>query len=89
MAITMRRDSKIREEMQRHRAATPLKRPVHPGLTRTEAGYSASELERLAAGVCHALADQTDRGTRWAHRLVLGCGLVVLAAAVATALGWW
>jgi hypothetical protein len=95
MAITMQRQpvQHVREEMRGHREAihASAKQPLHPGVTRRELGpaYRMDERELLARGVCHALADQTERGERWAHRLLIGCGLVVIGYTVAKALGWW
>ena len=94
MAITMQRQpvQHVREEMPRHREVIrQQKQPLHPGMTRRELGaaYRADEHALLARGVCHALADQTARGERWAHRALIGCGLVVIGYVVAKALGWW
>lgn len=79
--------SGIREEMRRHRAATPVKRPVHPGLTRTEAGITAAQAELLAAGVCDELAGATEAGERWANRLVVGLVLLLCMMAFAGLMG--
>lgn len=95
MAIVLQRQpvQHVREEMRRHREAmqAPAKQPLHPGVTRRELGaaYRTDQHELLARGVCHELADRTERGERWAHRLLIGCGLVVIGYTVAKALGWW
>lgn len=70
----------VKSEMKAHRER--LKQAVHPGLTQREAGFTDAERARLVGGVCEGLADCTDVGTRWAHRI-----LVVLAVALLLALG--
>lgn len=93
MAIVLRRGQPAPyplDERRRHREVnSPLRRPVHPGVTRRESGYTASELERLAAGVCEDLADATERGERIANRVLIGCGLIVIGYVIAKAAGWW
>ena len=77
----MKRADQVLEEMRRHRAAPPVKRPIHAGMTRAEAGLTRQEAERLVDGVCADLADTTERGERIAHRVI-----VVLAVALAVML---
>lgn len=62
------------------------KRPLHPGYTRRECGYTASELDLLTAGVCRELGECTERGERWAHRLMLGAAVLGLLVAFVV---WW
>lgn len=71
----------IREAMRTHRANTPtIKRPVHPGRTQKEAGFTPAERSWLLGGVCNGLADQTERGERIANwTLVILAGLLFLA----------
>ena len=79
----------LRAANQRDRAAPPVKRPLHAGRTQKDAGYSPYELDRLAAGCCEGLADQTERGERIAHGLLIVCGAIVILGVVGKALGWW
>lgn len=73
----------LKEAMRSHRANTPQqKRPVHPGVTQREAGFTPAERRRLLDGVCEGLADQTLRGERWANR-----ALVVLTVLLLLAIG--
>jgi len=78
----MKRSEQVLEEMRRHRQATPVKRPIHAGMTRVEAGLTPQEAERLLDGVCADLADRTERGERWANRVlkVLAVALLLLLA---------
>lgn len=85
--VATRPEPNVRLEMKGHRER--LKQAVHPGLTQKEAGFTEAERARLVGGVCEGLADCTDVGTRWAHRLLIGCGLVVIGYTVAKTLGWW
>lgn len=78
--VATRPEPNVRLEMKGHRER--LKQAVHPGLTQREAGFTDAERARLVGGVCEGLADCTDLGTRWAHRI-----LVVLAVALLLALG--
>lgn len=72
----------IREAMRTHRANTPqsVKRPVHPGRTQREAGFSAAERSWLLGGVCNGLADQTMRGERIANRVLIALTLLLVLA---------
>ena len=78
---TLIRPNVVREEMRRHREAT--KRPLHPGVTRAEAGYTPEQWELLSAGVCDGLATQTEAGERVAHRALLVLALVLIGLYVA------
>lgn len=71
----------VRDAMRTHRANTPtIKRPVHPGRTQREAGFTPSERRWLLGGVCEGLAAQTERGERIANwTLVILAGLLLLA----------
>jgi hypothetical protein len=95
MAITLQRQpvQHVREEMRRHREVIQSqdKRPLHPGVTRRELGaaYRTDEHELLARGVCHDLAETTERGERMANWTLIGCGLVVVGYVVLKALGVW
>ena len=73
----MRRADQVLEEMRRHRAATSVKRPIHAGMTRVEAGLTRQEAERLLGWVCSDLADQTERGERWANWTMAGLTVVL------------
>ena len=89
----MKRADSVLVEMRRHRAVTPSKRPVHPGLTQREAGLTAEDAALLVKGVCRDVADETERGERWANR-VLAVLVVVLLILLAVrpfgaARGWW
>lgn len=82
----------IREAMRTHRAHTPLptKRPVHPGRTQREAGFSPTERRWLMGGVCDSLAAHTERGERIANWAVAVLALVLLLAIGAGVLkGHW
>lgn len=82
----------IREAMRTHRANTPLptKRPVHPGRTQREAGFTPAERSWLLGGVCNGLADQTERGERIANRILLVLtALLVLAMGVGIVTDRW
>lgn len=82
----------IRETMRTHRANTPqpVKRPVHPGRTQREAGFSAAERSWLLGGVCNGMADQTERGERIANwTLVILAGLLFLAMGVGIVTDRW
>lgn len=72
----------IREAMKTHRANTPqpAKRPVHPGRTRNEAGFTPAERSWLVGGVCDGLADQTERGERIANRILAVLTVLLLLA---------
>lgn len=71
----------IAAAMRTHRANTPQpKRPVHPGRTLKEAGFSVAERKWLLGGVCEGLAARTLRGERIANwTMVILAGLLLLA----------
>ena len=73
----------IGAEMKRHRTVTPLKRPVHPGRTQKEAGFTPTEKGWLTIGVCRDLTCEVTRGERIANRV-----LAVLAVVLLLALGF-
>lgn len=81
----------IREAMRTHRANTPtIKRPVHPGRTQREAGFTPAERSWLVGGVCNGLADQTERGEKIANwTLVILAGLLFLAMGVGILTDHW
>lgn len=69
----------ITAAMRTHRANTPtIKRPVHPGRTLKEAGFSAAERKWLLGGVCKGLAEQTVRGERIANWVFVALMLLLL-----------
>lgn len=69
----------IKEAMRTHRANTPpMKRPVHPGRTQREAGFTPAERTWLLGGVCEGLADQTERGERIANWKLAALTLLLL-----------
>lgn len=78
MALTQtkERPCAIRQEMQRHRSATT-----------TPKRHTATELERLAGGVCEDMKDSTPRSERIAKRLLIVCGVGVLIGLVLKAMG--
>jgi hypothetical protein len=75
----------VKEAMRAHRANTPqpAKRPLHPGLTQKEAGFTPADRALLADGACSdLLAGCTERGERIANRaIVVLAGLLMLAIA--------
>lgn len=84
------RPNVVLDEMRRHRTVTPLKRPVHPGRTQKEAGFSAVERSWLVGGVCNGLADQTERGERIANwTLFILAGLLFLAMGLGIVTDRW
>lgn len=69
----------IRDAMRTHRANTPtIKRPVHPGRTQREAGFTPAERRWLLGGVCEGLAEQTERGERIANWTLAALTLLLL-----------
>lgn len=82
MMTTAVRPNVVLDEMRRHRAETPLKRPVHPGRTQKEAGFTPTEKSWLTIGVCRDLTGEVARGERIANR-----ALAVLALLLALAIG--
>lgn len=72
----------IRAAMTTHRANTPqpTKRPVHPGRTQREAGFTSAERSWLLGGVCEGLAEQTVRGERIANRVLAVLAVLLLLA---------
>ena len=90
--VAMKRADQVLEEMRRHRQATPVKRPVHPGVTQKEAGLTPRELSLLSKGACNFFCAATDAGTRLAHRalavLVVALGLALAVRPLAKHFGW-
>lgn len=81
---TLKRADQVMVEMRRHRAAVPVKRPQHPGVTRQEAKLTARELRWLSMGACDDLAATRGivNGLKCAAVLWIGLlalGLFVLA----------
>lgn len=66
----------VRSEMQRHRSATTQPKR-----------HTASELERLAGGVCEDLADRTPWEERLAGRVLIVAGAIVIFGVVCKAMG--
>lgn len=74
------RPNVVLEEMRRHREATSSKRPVHPGRTQKEAGFTPTEKSWLTIGVCRDLTCEVTRGERIANRAVAALALLLALA---------
>lgn len=78
--MATRTEPMVQTEMRRHREVTPIKRPVHPGRTRKEAGFTPSESRWLTIGVCNDMACDVERGERIANRIVAVLALLLMLA---------
>lgn len=93
--VTRAERLRTQDEMRRHRATLSTqdsglgtsKRPLHPGMTRRESGFTASELDRLAGGVCRDVLDPAGRCERPARWAACALALMVLLLLIARAMG--
>jgi hypothetical protein len=80
MMATALRPNVVLDEMRRHREVTPLKRPVHPGRTQKEAGFTPVESRWLTIGVCRDVTCEVERGERLANRILIALAVLLLLA---------
>lgn len=87
--VPMKRADQVLMAMRRHRAATPSKQPVHPGMTRRELPLTGRDSRYLTAGVLAGVCASPRQEDWWIDRVAVGLALAVMVVLVSGLLGGW